>query len=98
MQPAWLLRMDELQFDEKSRRSFASLDKPSNPSDVRARAALRSNDNQATLQTDLHGDLATAQATYERFGHAPGEGLFLVVDILAPFPEALSPAQGKCSC
>jgi hypothetical protein len=82
---------------EKYRRSFALLDKPSNPSDLRAQAALGSNDNQAALQTDLHGDLATAQATHDRFGHARAEGLFPLADKLAPFLAAPKPDPERCT-
>jgi len=74
----------DFQFAEKYRRSFALLDKPSNPSDLRAQAALDSNDNQEALQTDLHGDPAIAQAIRDRFGHARAEGLCPSVDKLAP--------------
>src|SRR6266542_798834 len=62
-----------------------------------AEAALDSSDSPAALQTDLHGDLATSQATHDRFGHAPGEGLFLVVEKLAPFLSTPPPDLETCT-
>jgi hypothetical protein len=88
----------DFQSAEKYRRSFDLLDKPSNLSDLRAQAALDSNDNQEALQTDLHGDPAIAQAIRYRFGHALATGSSHRFGKLAPSPEAQPPDSGTCKC
>jgi hypothetical protein len=65
----------DFQSAEKYRRSFALLDKPSNPSGIGAQAALDFKDSQAASQTDLRASLSCQHPSFsDRFGRAQVPG------------------------